>query len=252
MSPQATIENLLHDTQVDDSLAVMSEVGAALRLPYRMTEVNSCYQGGKPGVSDTLGSALWAANLTLRLAARGFEGVNFHGGSARQIKASLGGTLPGDAVAKTDAADSYYTPIAGTAGTAYRARPIFAGMMLAARMAGTKLVASRFRLPQTDLLTYAAASGRTHAIVLNMGPRMRTVSIGVGTAVRSATALRLRGPRVDATSGVRFGATDVGAEGDWSPGPGEPLRRTRDERWLLTLPPTSAALVALDAPANRS
>jgi len=252
-SPQATIENLLHDTQVDDSLAVMSEVGAALRLPYRMTEVNSCYQGGKPGVSDTLGSALWAANLTLRLAATGFVGVNFHGGSARQIKASLGGTLPGDAVAKSGAADAYYSPIVGTPEMGYRTRPIFAGMMLAARMAGTTLVASRFRLLETDLLAYAAAArDRTHAVVLNVGRETRTVSIGVGTPVRSATALRLTGPRVDATSGVRFGATDVGANGDWSPGPGEPLRRAPDERWLLTVPPTSAALVTLVASAARS
>jgi hypothetical protein len=249
-SPQATIENLLHDTRVDDSLAVMSQLGAALRLPYRMTEVNSCYLGGKPGVSDTLGSALWAANLTLRLAATGFAGANFHGGGARQIKAALGGTLPGDAVAKTAAADAYYTPIAGTAGT-YRTRPIFAGMMLAARLAGTTLVASRFRLPQTDLLAYAAVRGRTHAVVLNVGRETKTVSIGVGTPVRSATALRLTGPRVDATSGVRFGATEVGADGARSPGRGEPLQRARDERWLLTMPPTSAALVALDGPAAR-
>jgi len=249
-SPQATIENLLHDTQVDDSIAVMSEVGAAARLPYRMTEVNSCYQGGKPGVSDTLGSALWAANLTLRLAARGFAGVNFHGGSARQIKASLGGTLPGDAVAKTGAADSYYTPIAGTAATGYRARPIFAGMMLADRMAGTTLVASRFPAPQTDLLAYAAASERIHAVVLNVGQETRTVSIGLGTPVSSATALRLTGARVDATTGVRFGATEIGANGDWSPGPGEPLPRVRDERRLLTMPPTSAALVTLDPGAS--
>jgi hypothetical protein len=56
----------------------------------------------------------------------------------------------------------------------------------------------------------------------------------------------LTGPRVDATSGVRFGTTDVGPNGDWSPGSGEPLQRVRDERWLLTMPPTSAALVNLD------
>jgi hypothetical protein len=45
-----------------------------------MTEGNSCYHGGQPGVSDAFASAPWAADYSLRVAQAGYGGVNLHGG----------------------------------------------------------------------------------------------------------------------------------------------------------------------------
>jgi hypothetical protein len=206
-SPNATMENLLHDTNIDDSILVMSEFGKTTGLPCRMTEVNSCYQGGKPGVSDTFGSALWAANLTLRLLASGFCGVNFHGGSARQIKASLGGVMPGDSVANGAAMDSYYTPIAGTATYGYRARPIYYGMQMVSQMASSTLVKARFASVDRDLTAYAALDrdGKTLQIALfNMGTQATELTIDPGMPTRLNSAKWLSAPAVDATSDIRL------------------------------------------------
>ena len=63
-----------------------------------MTEGNTCYRGGKPGFSDVFAATLWSADYCLLLASLGYSGVNLHGGSAKQVANSLGGTLPGDAL----------------------------------------------------------------------------------------------------------------------------------------------------------
>ena len=56
------------------------DASRAAGLPFRMSEGNSCWNGGQPGVSDTLASALWSADVMLQFAAAGCAGVNMHGG----------------------------------------------------------------------------------------------------------------------------------------------------------------------------
>lgn len=57
-------------------------VGLAGRLPVRIDEMNSVTQGGRIGVSNTFGSALWAADALFEFAQAGVSGVNFHTFSA--------------------------------------------------------------------------------------------------------------------------------------------------------------------------
>src|ERR1700739_4667561 len=47
-----------------------------------MTEPNSVYQGGKLGISDTLGAALWGVDVMFTLAQAGWLGIDFHGGGS--------------------------------------------------------------------------------------------------------------------------------------------------------------------------
>jgi hypothetical protein len=86
----------------EDRIAPVLEKLARYRraygLPYRIVETNSVYDGGQPGVSDTLGAALWGLELMFEAAAAGAVGVNFHTG-----------------------AHSPYTPIARSAGSRHRA-----------------------------------------------------------------------------------------------------------------------------------
>jgi hypothetical protein len=44
----------------------------------RMTEGNTCYRGGKPGVSDVFAAALWSADYSLLLTSNNYSGVNLH------------------------------------------------------------------------------------------------------------------------------------------------------------------------------
>lgn len=246
-SPDATMENLLHDTNVNDSISVMSEFGRITGLPCRMTEVNSCYSGGKPGVSDTLGSALWAANLTLRLLASGFRGVNFHGGSARQIKASLGGVLPGDSVANGAAMDSYYTPIAGTAARGYSARPIYYGMEMVSQMASSTMVKASFASADRDLTAYATLDGRTLQIALfNMGKQASDLTIDPGIPARFHSATWLGAPTVDATSGTRLAHEQNPRFSELS-GSSAQLNQRGPRDLQVKMPPAASVLIQLRA-----
>jgi len=247
-SPESTMRNLLFNKKIEHEIAVMVEAGKTAKLPYRMTEVNSCYLGGKPGVSDTLGSALWAGELTLMLLAASFSGVNFHGGAARQIRASLGGTMPGDSVAKSEADDSYYTPIAGDAKIGYTARPIFYGMMLASQMAGSTLVRGSFSAEQPTLAAYASlgADGQSMQMaVFNKGSEDIEILLSPGRKFHAASVQRLTGPRVDATTGVAFGHAVVAKDGHWAPSAAETLQRTRLGEFKLSIAAASAALVLM-------
>ncbi|HEY0308846.1 MAG TPA: glycosyl hydrolase family 79 C-terminal domain-containing protein [Acidobacteriaceae bacterium] len=250
-SPESTMQNLLlNPKKIDHEINVTATAGHHAGLPFRMTEVNSCYSGGKPGVSNTLGSALWAGDLTLKLLSAGFCGINFHGGSARQIRASLGGKMPGDAVAKSEADDSYYTPIAGSASHGYSARPIFYGMLLVARMAGANLVESSFSEAQSTITAYAAltATGKTMQIaIFNKGSQATDMLLSTGKLFHTASVQRLTGPALEATTGIRFGNATVGSDGQLATDRAEILRRTTASEFKITMPPGSAALVSIHA-----
>ncbi|HJP79018.1 MAG TPA: hypothetical protein VJ914_32400 [Pseudonocardiaceae bacterium] len=52
---------------------------------WRMTEANSYFHGGTPGVSDVQAAALWALDFLYGVASHGGAGVNFHGGTSTQF-----------------------------------------------------------------------------------------------------------------------------------------------------------------------
>jgi len=69
-NPAMTIERLVAGKPklVTDTAKIV-DIGNSSKLPFRMAECNSCYNGGKTGVSDTFASALWAVDYMLQLAA---------------------------------------------------------------------------------------------------------------------------------------------------------------------------------------
>src|SRR6201981_590270 len=122
-NPDVNIPNLLKpatmqrgEKTANIAAADASKIGARVR----MTEGNTCYRGGKPGVSDVFAAALWSADYSLLLASNDYSGVNLHGGTGKSVANSVGGSLPGDALlqelgATPEAIAShphpFYTPI---------------------------------------------------------------------------------------------------------------------------------------------
>ena len=99
--PGMTIDRLLSpDPKLDRDLQIAMAAARGAGLPYRMSEGNSCWNGGQPDVSDTLASALWVADMMMQFAAGGCAGVCLHGGG-----------------------NGFYTPIAGGLGTGFERRP---------------------------------------------------------------------------------------------------------------------------------
>lgn len=246
-NPEVTLAALLSETgKIGHEMGVMHEAGQLSKLPYRMTEVNSCYLGGKPGMSDTFGSALWAGDLTLNLVTHGFCGVNFHGGGGRQIRASLGGEMPGDSVAKAAADDSYYTPIAGNLESGFSARPIFYGMKLAEQLAGQILLASDSSGLKPEIAAYPALCRNERAmkaVLFNKGPEEQEIVVVTKRPLKHADALRLAAPALTALVGVSFGRAVVDTDGTLTTAKGENLRCRSKDSFEIVLPPYSAALV---------
>ena len=170
-------------------------------MPFRLAETNSCYGGGKQGVSDTFASALWGADYMFRIAQAGGMGVNFHGGGY-----------------------GWYTPIAGTRAKGFEARPIYYGMLLFRQVIGLQLLESTLDTAPDGLRVYAARGGwrerergtwiaalnlnETHAVQLRFAPPSREPRVSLA---------RLRASSLSQTTGVTLGGATV--PGDWKEEP---------------------------------
>ncbi len=221
--PRMTIESLLHpgerlERDVYSALAVAKTYG----LPFRMAEANSCYNGGKPGVSDTFASALWAGDLMLDLANRGAVGVNLHGGGV-----------------------GVYTPIATDSMGQSSARPEYYGLWLAAQFAGGEMV--RVDAPEAkaaNVTVYAANTGKGLLLAaLNKGPQ--AVRLALSGTPTQGQSTRLSAPSLDSTTGVEFGqgARKVGVA--WALEPDSSFAANAAGGGATMLPPGSALLLAL-------
>ncbi len=171
-NPQVNVERLLRtDAHVERVAETTRAAAAKLNVVYRMTEGNTCYQGGKPGVSDVFAASLWAADYLLSLAQLGYAGANLHGGSGKEVANSLGGTLPGEALMADPSVPHprpFYTPIAYVDGK-YVAEPVYYGMLFAQRFAGATMVPVEFNPGSVNATAYAAkrADGKMILAVIN-------------------------------------------------------------------------------------
>ncbi|HEU5352144.1 MAG TPA: hypothetical protein VFU55_11155 [Terracidiphilus sp.] len=183
-NPEVNIPNLLKAAtmaKVQHTADIARAAADKMKARVRMTEGNTCYRGGKPGVSDVFAASLWSADYSLLLAANNYSGVNLHGGTGRSVANSVGGFLPGDAMLRDEGAPPeeiashphpFYTPIA-TFGTEYMLEPVAYGLKFAGSLAGGRLFDTDFtaQLQATgvDATAYAAEfpDGRRTVIVLN-------------------------------------------------------------------------------------
>ena len=183
-NPDVNIPNLLKPAAMVkvQSMADTAAVSAAkMGVRHRMTEGNTCYRGGKPGVSDVFAAALWAADYSLLLASNNYSGINLHGGAGMSVANGLGGFLPGDVMLNEQGATPeqiaarphpFYTPIA-TFGSDYVLEPIAYGLMFAGSLTGGTLIradlSSKLQAAGINATAYAArlANGKTSVIVLN-------------------------------------------------------------------------------------
>ena len=154
-NPDVNIPNLLKPAtmaKVQKAANVATTAASKMGARVRMTEGNTCYRGGKPGVSDVFAAALWAADYSLLLASNDYSGVNLHGGTGKSVANSVGGSLPGDALleAKGETSEQiathphpFYTPI-GTFGSDYVLQPVAYGLKFAGSFSGGTLLRGDF------------------------------------------------------------------------------------------------------------
>ena len=225
--PSMTLERLLRpNPKLQEEFGGMKRTMQDTGLPFRLAETNSCYSGGKAGVSDTFGSALWGADLMYQLASEGGMGINFHGGGY-----------------------GWYTPIAGTREQGFLARPIYYGMLLFAEAGPGQLIAAELDgLEHAPFLTaygLRAGNGSIQAAIFNKNSdRPVRLTVSAGAAFQRAKLLWLRAPRVEGTTDVTFGGAPVGAGGAWSAR--EETLAPQNGTVAVEMPAASAALMRFE------
>jgi hypothetical protein len=240
-------------------LAAQTAIARAAATPLRVDEANDISCEGRPGVSDSFASALWALDYTARAMTAGVAGVNFH-----------------DLLAKPGAYSPLLapTPAALTAG-ALQAQPEWYALLAARELPGSRplpasvagatpdeLSASAFRAPdgrlRLVLVDYDPPGARPLAVRLQV-PRAPTAGGSSGSdragsdragphraeLYARGSVLRLTCPSPAATAGVRLGGRAVAPTGSWSPPAALPAVYAHAGTLSVQLAPSSAAVVTL-------
>lgn len=234
------IEKLFEpEPRLEEDIGQWRQASGISNVPFRMTEGNSCSSGGKPGVSDAFCSALWGADFMLKLASKGFSGVNFHGGGNGSYR-----TVPGEQQTPIDRASFHYSPIAGIPATGFLARPLYYGMLLASQLTGGTLLDAKFDTGGLHLTAYATSHGGGSRIAIFNKQSSKSAIIRINTATRLNTArvCRLTAPGLDSTRGTTLAGTEVAQDGAWEPLHSETVEGQHGT-FFLSLPAASAALV---------
>ncbi len=232
-NPNVNIPNLL-SPQTAATVQGMADIARAasrrMGVSLRMTEGNTCFRGGKPGVSDVFAAAMWAADYALHLAANGYTGVNLHGGSGPSVANSVGGSLPGDQLLRDQGETPaqiashphpFYTPIASF-GTDYVMEPVAYGLKFAGEMIGGRFYSDDFsgRLLAAgiDARAYAAGmpNGERRITILNKDARRDlTVDLHCGTRPSGTIeATTLHAPALDSRTAAISNPSQLGKFSD--------------------------------------
>jgi hypothetical protein len=198
-NPAMTIERLLQpNPRWNAALPKITAAMAETRKPYRLSETNSCYGGGKANVSNTFASSLWALDLMFQILSFGGSGINFHGGGY-----------------------GWYSPIVGTLQNGFVARPEYYALRLMSQLTGGRMVASHLLDNSNPLVVgYAArdAKGRLAAVILNKDANTDLqLTVRAGTSDSPVEVQRLIAPTLIDEQDTTLGAAPIGAAGEWQP-----------------------------------
>ncbi|GAB2569759.1 hypothetical protein ISP15_03010 [Dyella jejuensis] len=245
-APNGSIANLLaSDAAFYAQVEQIMRTAEAVHLPFRLSEANSYYSGGRDGVSNVFASALWGADFMLALAQRGVAGIHFHGGTLASVEASLGqGTdtaaSTADPSARRDAVTSRYSAIAGNVGLGFQPRPLYYGMLLAQQFAGARMVPGQLDEGGANLTAYAALREDTLHVALINKDVSRDASMVVSglQGFGAGRLMRLSAPALDSRR-------DIVWEGSDNAGAGCAIAVDPHGSCRISLPRASAAWIRL-------
>jgi hypothetical protein len=236
-SPQyPTVPNLLSRSASENLLAgVAPDVGAAHRRgeTFRIDEMGSVTCNGRPGVSNTMASALWVLDALFAVARQGVDGVNLH-------------TYPNSDNGLFDLSHA-------RGGWTARIHPLYYGALMFAQAAPAG----------SALLRVVSAGAGTIRSWATIGPDHRVRVLVINDSLTNATRAdirapagygrlagsleRLRAPSAYASAGVTLGGRSFGAT-TASGILAAPVAQTVTPRggvYAVRLPPASAGLLTL-------
>ena len=209
---------------IDVASAVATAHAAGLK--FRLTEFNSVTCGGKPGVSNTFATALWAPDALFTAMRAGVDGANLH-------------VRPNAINAAFSINQSGLEP-----------RPVAYGLMLFTRTLGPGARLVPLHLAAARSLNLSAWAVRIrgrilHVLLIDKGSRTVRVDLHV-PATGSATVQRLLAPSPYSRTGVTLDGQQLDHAGKWTGTPRtETIGPAARGGYVLTLARRSAALMSM-------
>jgi hypothetical protein len=206
-SPFSTASFLVtSDPTLVRELATLNSGAQNIGVPFRISECNSFYDGGAPGVSDSYASSLWVIDFLFDCAQGGSTGTNFHGGW----------DSPG------------YTPIADSNGAVVDVRPEYYGILFFTLAGQGTIYTTQLTAGSLNVTAYAvkySLCGLNLVVVNKDQEQNLQLTTQLPQAASSATLLEMTqlssgagGPDLTATGGVTIQGASVETDGSFSPG----------------------------------
>ncbi len=209
------------DDTMDSYLQGLDNASRLAGLPYRITETNSIWGGGKPGVSDALAGTLWALDLMWSIAENNGQGINFHGGEL--VYSPIAVTSTGQCTAKA----VYYAMLAFKYGSA-------GGTIIPVNVGNKAL--------NYNAYACSANGGYTMTIINKEQNKDLTLTVNPGKTVTSINVMRLAAPAVNSTTGITFAGASVQSDGSFLPANLEETQIGKNS-FTIKVPAASAAVV---------
>jgi hypothetical protein len=206
------------DNRIDQSYekdySALGALLAAQGVPYRIDEMNSCYNGGAFGSSDTYAATLWALDCTHWWAAHHILGVNYHTGELVGRDGKFG---PPNYAAFLRQAD----------GQGFAMRPQGYAYLAFSQGAHGRPLTVTIEGPSAfnfNAYAYRDADSSFYVTLINKSPGETVspaeVTVRLPTGIGSGTWQRLNlvqeNQDVAAKTGIHLGGAEVDAQGNWS------------------------------------
>ena len=220
------------DPTLVSDLQSLQSGAQGIGIPYRISECNSFYNGGAPGISDSYASALWVVDFLFNCVQGGAAGVNFHGG--------------GDSTG--------YTPIADHNGTVDGVRPEYHGIYLFTLAGQGELYQTAISAGSLNVTAYAVktATGGLNLIINNKDlTNSLQLTAQLPQTVSNATLIAMTqltpgatAPSLTATTNVYIQGAPVNIDGTYTPAAPYILEPTGSQLTCY-VPALSAVLIQL-------
>jgi hypothetical protein len=242
-NPPATRARFLSDNLHKGYEGDYEKVGAVLAaqgVPYRIDEMNSCYNGGAKNSSDTYASTLWALDCTHWWAAHHILGVNYHTGESVGRDGTFGAANYASFVHRADGAGFDMRPQA------------YALLAFSQGARGRPLEVKLHAAPgfNFDAYAYHDKDGSIYVTLINKsyddGAEQASVSLKLRHGAHSGTWQRMdlvqENSDVAAKTGVKLGGASVDSQGTWA-GQWSAIKDAKSSDLAIQLTPTSATIL---------
>jgi hypothetical protein len=221
-----TVAGLLTETATaGEAATVKPAVAAAARshLPVRLTEINSVTCGGKPGVSNTFATALWAPDALMEYIKAGVNSADVH--------------------VRTEVVNGAYS-FMNRGGLI--ARPLLYGLVAFARTLGSypEILPAHVTVSGAiDLKHWVVLDGnRLRVLLINKSGRTLNARLSL-PVTRPVLVQRLLDRAATETTGETLAGQALGAAGQWTGALVQTTVKRVGGTYAVSVPGTSAAIV---------